>query len=137
MKSLCITLFVFLTVTAFSQQNFQGKAIYKSKTTMDMNFGGRQMSEDQKKRIADRMKSMLEKTYTLNFTKTESMYTEDVKLGAPGQGGGGFGRMMGSFTGGAKYKNTKEGVVLEETEFFWEEIFDFGKCKKASMETGK
>ena len=118
MRSLCVLIFAVLTITANSQTDFQGKAVYMSKTTMDMNFGARQMSEDQKKRIADRMKSMLEKTYTLNFNKTESTYKEEEKLGAPGQGGGTrFGGMM-SFTGGLKYKNTKDAVVLEETEFF-------------------
>ena len=58
---------------ANSQTNFQGKAVYMSKTTMDMNFGGRQMSEDQKKRIAERMKGLLEKTFVLNFNQTESV----------------------------------------------------------------
>tara|TARA_R110001599_G_scaffold85543_3_gene229513 strand:+ start:14865 stop:15614 length:750 start_codon:yes stop_codon:yes gene_type:complete len=89
-----------------------------SKTTMDMNFGGRQMSEDQKKRIAERMKGFLEKTFVLNFNQTESTYKEEAKLGAPGrQDGSRFGGMM-SFGSGLKYKNTKEGIVLEESEFF-------------------
>ena len=136
MKSLLTTLFALLTISTFAQQNFTGKAVYKSKTTMDMNFGGRQMSEDQKKRIADRMKSMLEKTYTLNFTTTESMYKEDVKLGAPGQGGGGMRGMMGSFTGGAKYKNTKEAVVLEETEFFGKKFLISENNKKPEWKLG-
>jgi len=118
MKSLFTFLFALLTVAAFSQKNFQGKAIYKSKTTMDMNFGGRQMSEDQKKRIAERMKGMLEKTYVLNFNKIASTYKEEESLGAPGQGNGRFGGMMSSFSGGLRYKNIKEGIVLEEKEFF-------------------
>lgn len=119
MKKLITLLLLTFTVTIFSQANFQGKAVYMSKTTMDMNFGGRQMSEDQKKRIAQRMKGFLEKTFVLNFNKTESTYKEEEKLGAPGQGRGGrFSGMMSSFSGGAKYKNTKDAVVLEETEFF-------------------
>ena len=120
MKSLFIYLFALLTIATYSQQSFQGKAVYMSKTTMDMNFGGRQMSEDQKKRIAQRMKGFLEKTYTLNFNKTESTYKQEESLGAPGQGGRGgrFGGMMSSFTDGVKYKNTKDGIVLEEKEFF-------------------
>ena len=77
MKKLITLLLIVFTVTAFSQANFQGKAVYMSKTTMDMNFGGRQMSEDQKKRIAQRMKGLLEKTFVLNFNKTESTYKEE------------------------------------------------------------
>ena len=119
MRSLIISLFALLTITTYSQKSFQGKAIYKSKTTMEMNFGNRQLSEDQKKRIAQRMKGMLEKTYVLTFDKVQSIYKEEESLGAPGQRGGGrFAGFMSSFSGGLKYKNTKDGVVLEETEFF-------------------
>jgi len=63
-KCIIYVLTLFISVTSFSQQDFQGKAIYQSKTTMDMsNFGRREMTEDQKKQIAERMKSMFEKTY--------------------------------------------------------------------------
>lgn len=117
----CITsaLTLFISAITFGQQDFQGKAIYQSKTTIDMsNFGGRQMSEDMKKQMAERMKSMFEKTYVLTFNKTESIYKEEEKLAAPGQGGG-FGRMMmSSFTGGQQYKNVKEHQLLQEQEFF-------------------
>lgn len=136
MKSLFISLFSLLTITAFSQQNFQGKAVYKSKTTMDMNFGGRQMSEDQKKRIAERMKSMLEKTYILNFNQVESNYKEEESLGAPGQRGGRFRGMMSSFTGGTKYKNTKEAIVLEEAEFFGKKFLISEGGKKPEWKLG-
>jgi GLPGLI family protein len=130
MKKYLILLFSVITITTYGQADFQGKAVYMSKTTMDMNFGGRQMSEDQKKRIAERMKSFLEKTYTLNFNKTESTYKEEEQLGAPGQGRGGrFGGMM-SFTGGTRYKNTKDAIVLEETEFFGKKFLISDEAKK-------
>lgn len=136
MKSLIIVFFAVLTVTANSQSNFQGKAVYMSKTTMDMNFGNRQMSEDQKKRIADRMKGFLEKTFILNFNQIESSYKEEEKLGAPGQGGGGrFGGMM-SAGGGLKYKNTKDAIVLEETEFFGKKFLISENGKKPEWKLG-
>ncbi len=100
-----------------AQSDFQGKAHYESKTTMDMDFGGREMSPEIKKRIADRMKSMFEKTYILTFNKSESTYKEEEKLESPGGQGGAF-RMMGSFTGGLHYKNIKDGKLLQEQEFF-------------------
>ena len=116
LTSICFTLFISLSV--FAQKDFQGKAYYKSKTTMDMsNFGGGQLSEERKKQIAQRMKSMLEKTYILTFNKTESIYEEDESLEAPGQGRGRFG-MMSSFTGGDQYKNVKEQLLLQDQEFF-------------------
>ena len=119
MRTFIISFVALLTITAYSQQSFQGKAIYKSKTTMNMDFGGGQLSEDQKKRIAERMKGFLEKTYILNFNNTASTYEEEESLGTPGQGRGGrFAGFMSSFSGGLKYKNTKDEEVLEETEFF-------------------
>ena len=69
MKALSIRLTVFLFILLISlstnAQDFQGKAYYFSKTTMDMSrFGrGRQLNEQQKKQIAERLKSMFEKTY--------------------------------------------------------------------------
>jgi len=112
-----------------AQKDFQGKAYYQSKTTMDMDFGGRQISEEQKKRIADRMKSMLEKTYILSFNKSESMYKEDEKLAAPGQGGGGrFGAIM-SASNGPQYKNIKDSVFLQENELLGKNFLVNDKLK--------
>ena len=115
-------LFCFLAICTTSisfAQDFQGKAVYLSKTTMDLdNFGRGDLSEEQKKRIADRMKSMFEKTYILTFNQAESTYKEEEKLEAPGGQSRGFGMMMSNFTGGTQYKNVKEQKVLQEQEFF-------------------
>ena len=121
MKSLSIKFFgcfILLFSGAMMAQDFQGKAYYQSKTTMDMdNFGGNQMSDQQKKMIQERMKSMLEKTYILSFNRTESIYKEEEKLATPGAGGRGWG-MMGSFSAGAQYKNVKEQQLIQDQEFF-------------------
>ena len=121
MKSLSIKFigcFILLFSGVLMAQDFQGKAYYQSKTTMDMdNWGGNQMSDQQKKMMAERMKSMLEKTYILSFNRTESIYKEEEKLATPGGGGGGWG-MMGSFTAGAQYKNVKEQQLIQDQEFF-------------------
>jgi GLPGLI family protein len=108
---------VFISIFSYAQ-DFQGQAHYFSKTTVDMNnFGGREMSPDMKARIAERMKSMFEKTFILTFNRTESIYKEDEALETPGSGGRGWG-MMSSFTGGPQYKNVKEELILQEQEFF-------------------
>ena len=70
MKHLSIKLFMVLMLLVSintTAQDFQGQAIYQTKTTVDMSSWGRggQMSDQQKKQIAERMKSMLEKTYVL------------------------------------------------------------------------
>ena len=112
-----ITLLLMISSYHLNAQNFQGKAYYQSKTTMDMDFGGRQISEERKKEIAERMKGMLEKTYILTFNQSESMYKEDEKLEAPGQGGGGgrFRAIMGG-ANGPQYKNIKDSLFLQENE---------------------
>ena len=103
---------------SLNAQDFQGKAYYQTKTTMDLDqWGGREMSPEQKKRIEERMKSFLEKQYILTFNKSESIYKEDEKLEAPGSGRG-FGGFGSSFTGGPKYKNVKTKEVLQDQEFF-------------------
>ena len=117
-KTLFTCLLLFAFASAYAQDDFQGLATYQSKTSVDLDqWGGRQMSPERKKMIMDRMKSMFEKTYILTFNKAESIYKEEEKLEAPGSRGG-FGRMMGSFTAGAQYKNVKENQFLQDQEFF-------------------
>ena len=109
----------FFSIGSILAQDFQGKAYYESKTSMDMSgWGGNQMSEEQKKQIAERMKSMFEKTFVLTFNRTESIYKEQEKLATPGAGGNRWGGMMGSFTAGPQYKNVKDNVLLQDQEFF-------------------
>lgn len=114
MKSIFTLLLAFATAVTFAQKDFQGKAVYMSKTTMDMSrFGNR--SEIEKKQIMARMKNFLEKTYTLSFNKTESSFKENVKLDAPGTNGRRWGGSNGQ---GSIYKNSKEKVVIEDVEQF-------------------
>ena len=98
-------------------------------------FGGREMSPDQKKRIEERMKSFLEKVYILTFNKEESIYKEDEKLEAPG-GGRGFGGFGASLTGGPKYKNVKSKEVLQEQEFFGKQFLIKDELKDLEWKMG-
>ncbi len=116
MKSLFTFLLILATVTTFAQKDFQGEAVYMSKTTMDMSRFGDQMSEQQKKQMMTRMKNFLEKTYTLSFNKTESSFKEDVKLDAPGASGGS--RWGASNGQGSIYKNLKDREMIEDIEQF-------------------
>lgn len=110
--------FLVFSLHSFAQ-NISGEAYYESKTTVDLDAFGNNgnMTDDMKKMIAERMKSMLEKTYILTFNKEESIYKEEVKLDANPTAGG-FRMMMGSFTPGPQYKNLKTGEMIEENEFF-------------------
>lgn len=118
MKLIITTFLALFSATLFAQ-DFQGKAIYQSKTSVDLDqWGGGNMSPERKKMIQERMKSMFEKTYELTFNKTESTYKEEEKLAAPGQGGSRWGGMMSSFTAGPQYKNIKSQELLQDQEFF-------------------
>jgi len=114
MKAILTILLTIITATTFAQSNFHGKAIYMSKTTMDMSMFGK-MSEQQKKQRMARMKSFLEKTYTLTFNKTTSSFKEEAKLDAPGTSGSRWGRSNGQ---GSIYKNTKDKKMIEDVEQF-------------------
>ena len=119
MKKLLLFFSIALCTTVNAQQINSGVATYQTKTTLDMSTwggrGGQQMSEQQKKQIAERMRSRLEKTYTLTFDKTASTYEEVEKLETPSAGGGG-GRWGGGFSQGAIYKNIAENLYLREND---------------------
>jgi len=128
--------FLLLFSIISSAQNFQGKAYYFSKTSVDMDgWGGRQMSEDQKKQIADRMRSMLEKTYILNFDREASTYKEEVALEAPG-GPRGFGSWGSSFSAGLQYKNIKTQQFLQDQEFFGKQFLISDSLAKLDWKLG-
>lgn len=122
-------LILFLTIIsgAFAQSNFQGMAIYESKTsTADFKTrmqGNKDITPEMQKMIEERMKKMFEKTFILNFDKQASIYKEEEKLDTPGQQGGGF-RMMTSMMGGGGtyYKNVKEKNYTVDKEFMGKEF---------------
>ena len=94
MKKLFFLLTVLTTTVSFAQKEFQGMAVYESKTsTADFQSrmqGNREITPDMQKMIQERMKKMFEKTFILNFDKSASIYKEEEKLDAPGQGQGGM-----------------------------------------------
>lgn len=80
MKKLAIV-FVLMSSVVFSQ-NFQGKAIYK--THRKFTFKTNKKGDDKlQKQIYEQLKRQFQKTYVLDFTKTESTYKEEKQLAAP------------------------------------------------------
>lgn len=126
MKKIFFAILGLSTFIASAQKNFQGMAVYESKTsTADFakNFeGNKEITPEMKTQIMERMKKMFEKTFILNFDKSASIYKEEEKLDAPGQGGGG--RMMASFMGGGGtyFKNVKEKQYTVDKEVFGKEF---------------
>lgn len=127
MKKFFFLVTVLATTVSFAQKDFQGMAVYESKTsTADFKSrfeGNKEITPDMQKMIEERMKKMFEKTFILNFDKSASIYKEEERLDAPGQGQGGM-RMMSSFMGGGgtHYKNVKEKIYKVDKEFMGKEF---------------
>ena len=117
----------FMISLLYSQQSFQGMAVYESKTsTTNMSQGwmnNREITPEMRARIEERMKAAFEKKFILNFDRNASTYAEEEKLDAVSNNQGGF-RMMSSFTGGGgtHYKNLKEKIFMVDKEFFGREF---------------
>ena len=126
-KSIFTFAFFLIGVLSVSaQKEFQGLAVYESKTsTGEMSKqleGNKNITPDMQKMIAERMKGMFEKTFILNFDRSASIYKEEEKLDAPGQGSGM--RMMSSMMGGGGtyYKNVKDKSYSVDKEFMGKEF---------------
>ncbi|RNL85990.1 GLPGLI family protein [Sinomicrobium pectinilyticum] len=105
--------------SAFAQ-DFRGKAVYESKTYVDMDLQGTDIPEQDRKRMLERMKQDLEKTFILDFTRTTSLYQEEEQLGQPIAERGGM--RMAVFTGpggeGIYYKDVKNLTYCNQVEVF-------------------
>jgi len=133
-----ISLFLLIFSLQSFAQNISGQAYYESKTTVDLDaFGNnREMTDDMKKMIAERMKSALEKTYILTFNKEESIYKEEAKLDANPMNAG-LNMMIGSFTPGLQYKNLKTGELIQENEFFGKQFLVTDSIDNLDWKLGK
>jgi len=127
-KIVYASLFLLSFITSNAQKDFQGMAVYESKTsTSDFKSrfeGNKEVTPEMQKMIEERMKKMFEKTFFLNFDKSASIYKEEEKLDTPGQRQGGGMRMMSSFMGGGGtyYKNVKEKMYTVDKEFMGKEF---------------
>lgn len=126
-KAILLLLFVLIYSNSQAQKDFQGMAIYESKTSMaDFKVrmeGNKNINPDMQKMMEERMKKMFEKTFVLNFDKSASIYKEEEKLEASNQGGG-MRMMMGSMTGGGGtyYKNVKDKTYSIDKDFMGKEF---------------
>lgn len=129
MKKILYCLFLVLAFSEMqAQKDFQGMAVYESKTQTPklegMRAGNRDITPEMQKTMEERMKKMLEKTFILNFNKSASIYKEEEKLESPGQQGGGMRMMMSSMMGGGGtfYKDVKSKIYTVDKEFMGKEF---------------
>lgn len=137
MKSFFLKITVLLLLIYIPQetnaQKFQGKAIYKSKSKMELGRWGARMSEAQKKQIAARLKSRLEKTYILTFNMQEAMFLEDEKIDAISGATDSWGKY---FARGDQYKNVKENKIVQSQEFYGKRFLVKDDLYKINWEMG-
>lgn len=114
-------------------QEFQGEAVYFSKSTMDLGSWGARMSEAQKKEVQARLKNRLEKTYVLSFNKEESVFLEEDKLDAISGATDSWGQ---NFTQGDQYKNIKENALVQSQEFYGKQFLVKDKLQAINWKMG-
>ncbi|RCS28262.1 GLPGLI family protein [Polaribacter sp. WD7] len=117
-----IALILLCVVGISNAQNFQGKAIYKTNKKSNITLGEDQsskMTDDMKAQIQTRLQKMNQKTFTLEFDKSTSLYKEDVTLKTPSIASRGG---VSAFSLGVNgitdtyYKNIKENRFVNQTE---------------------
>lgn len=96
-------------------QEFQGQAIYETKSRLELGNFGATMTDGQKKQIEERLKNRLQKTYILNFNKETSFCKEEEKLDAISGATDSWGK---NFSPGEQFKNIKEKTVVQSQEFY-------------------
>lgn len=114
-------------------QDFQGKAYYFSKSTMDLGSWGARMSEVQKKDIKNRLKNRLEKTYVLTFDKDESIFKEEEKVDAISGATDSWGS---NFARGKQYKNISSNQLIQAQEFYGKRFLVKDELQKIEWKMG-
>jgi len=130
---LSILSFLVLLSAKPAVQEFQGKAIYQSKSTMDFGTWGARMSEAQKTQIKARLKNRLEKTYILNFNKEASVFDEEEKIDAIAGATDSWGS---NFSAGEQYKNVKANALVQSQEFYGKKFLVKDKLQDIAWKMG-
>ena len=122
-KNIFITVLIAL-MASFSlvAQSVQGKAYYISDSKINADFGARQISETQKKKILERRKKLAIKNYVLEFNGPVSLFTEEEALNqlasqTSGRGGG-FRMLLNDQTSGNYYKNVETKEFTAQQDIF-------------------
>lgn len=113
-----ITWVLLFLVAPLMAQDFQGKAIYQSKTSMDIKLDGQGISDAQREQIMESMKKSMEKSFELTFDRSGSIYQEEERLGTPGAAQSGFTMVIAGSGQGKYYKNVQTQTYVNETDMF-------------------
>ncbi|WP_271855080.1 GLPGLI family protein [Patiriisocius marinus] len=124
MKTLItLLLTIVLSLSTAIAQEFNGIATYKTDRSFDIPENDAKESgidDAMMEQLRAQMKKQFQKTYTLNFTTTESLYEQEQSLAPPAVGDG----IQIIVSGGNDlvYRNTKEKTYTQATEIMGKEF---------------
>jgi GLPGLI family protein len=111
-----------LMTSVLQAQQITGFAVYQSKTRLPEFQRERDMPADVAKQVEEQLKKQMEKTYTLKFTKTESIFIEDQKITPSGKMPEGLKVNVIGTAGGKRYRNIQRRENIAEDEIFGKEF---------------
>ena len=112
---------LFLMIYSISAQEFSGSATYKThrKSSIELDSTTMAANPGIQKQLEVQMRKMFQKTYILDFTKSESMFKQKQELDGPKvPKSNGAIIMIGGMAGGTDvlYKNIKEKRMANKTD---------------------
>ncbi|NRD21298.1 GLPGLI family protein [Winogradskyella eckloniae] len=117
MKNLSIlfSLLFILVASSVLAQDFQGVATYRTQRKIDIKMDSTKMNDAMQTKMIEMMKKGFQKTYTLTFDKTSSLYKQEVELDKP-QVGGEMTMSFGNSGDDVFYKNIKDKNYVDQKE---------------------
>jgi GLPGLI family protein len=102
-------------VSSINAQDFQGIATYRTHRDFDIKMDSTKMNDAMQKQMMDMMKKQFQKTYTLTFDKSSSLYKQEAELDKP-QVGGGLQMSFGNSGSDVFYKNIQNKTYVDQKE---------------------
>lgn len=117
--SICLSLTMLIGAMVHAQ-DLNGVATYKTQRKVDIQLDSAQIGDAMKQQIMAQLKKQFERTYLLDFTKSESVYKQEESLDGPTMGGGGGMQFIVAGSGDADilYKHVKEHRFANLNEMF-------------------
>lgn len=111
-----IILALIVTILPINAQEFQGVATYKTQRKFEIKMDSTKMNDAMQTQMIEMMKKQFQKTYTLTFDKSSSLYQQEAELEKPQVGGGDFQMSFGNSGSDVFYKNIKDQSYIDQKE---------------------
>lgn len=118
LKTIIITIICLFKISFSYTQEFNGVAIYKTSSKIEMTMDSTKVSSDDQKALNEMVKKSMQKEYELRFNQTESLYKKIETLNKDDGSQGLEVIGLGSGTEGGLYKNIKDLTLIENRDLF-------------------